>query len=275
MSLADFLDQLHLQIGEDFEPRQALLREEQQVQDSGKSCSNSQTEQQLQQRQLLQDLRLWWSHLEDAARGRQKSSTSSSSKLDRPGKRDTAAQSDGAGVTHSGTSPEPSADSIAAVAPVRETAATGEDEWQQQQQETAGVSEDEDAAWVLASGFDLLGLLYDVAEGCEQQDPSVLAAIVTVCEKVCPGSDLHLFQALRLAETPQQQQQRPQQQQQEPLSGQILHQDDCRDGDQTLDADHCVVRALQIRYGPEAVAEQVMLDRMRAAAAQAADMVWM
>ncbi|KAF8063744.1 smyd2-b [Scenedesmus sp. PABB004] len=52
-------------------------------------------------------------------------------------------------------------------------------------------------AWTGASAFDLLGLLHEAQAGAGQPAGATLDAVLRVCEQVCPGSDLHVFEAVR------------------------------------------------------------------------------
>jgi hypothetical protein len=124
----------------------------------------------------------------------------------------------------------------------------------------SGESQQE-ACWVLASSFDLLGLLHDSCQSLGKPDASILDAIVQVCEEVCPGSDLHVFQALIRTSLAQQQQQQ---------------QGDAEVGSTAADAAmRGLVTALQVRYGPQIAQDQELLQKLIAATSAAANMVWL
>lgn len=121
----------------------------------------------------------------------------------------------------------------------------------------SGESQQE-ACWVLASSFELLGLLHDSCQTLGKPDASILDAIVQVCEQVCPGSDLHVFQALIRTSLAQQQ------------------QGDAEVGSTAADeAMRGLVRALQVRYGPHIAQDQELLQKLIAATSAAANMVWL
>jgi hypothetical protein len=123
----------------------------------------------------------------------------------------------------------------------------------------SGESQQE-ACWLLASSFDLLGLLHDTCQTLGKPDASILDAIVQVCEEVCPGSDLHVFQALIRISLAQQQQ----------------PQADAEVGSAAADeAMRSLVRALQVRYGLQIAQDQELLQKMIAATSAAANMVWL
>lgn len=108
---------------------------------------------------------------------------------------------------------------------------------------------------MLASAFDLLGLLHDSTQALGQQDQGMQDAIVQVCEVVCPGSDLHVFQALIRTSLAQQ------------AGGESQAASDA--------AMQGLVRALQLRYGPQVAADPGLLQKMVAATSAAANMVWL
>lgn len=115
----------------------------------------------------------------------------------------------------------------------------------------------EEASWVLASAFDLLGMLHDAAQASGRHEPAVLDAIVQVCEAVCPGSDLHVFQAL--------------------VRVSLVQQQDKDAGAESAAADEAMqalVRALHVRYGPR-VEDEDLLPKMIEATSRAANMVWL
>lgn len=128
----------------------------------------------------------------------------------------------------------------------------------------------EEGCWVLASAFDLLGMLQDSTQRLGQHDQAVLDAIVHVCEVVCPGSDLHVFQALIWTSMAQQHEQGQQE-----GGASVL-------GDATVSstavsdvAMQGLVRALQLRYGQQVGQNPELLKRMVAATSAAANMVWL
>lgn len=119
----------------------------------------------------------------------------------------------------------------------------------------------QEACWVLASAFDLLGLLHDTSQALGTPDAAVLDAIVQVCEEVCPGSDLHVFQALvRTSLTQQKQQQGGAE------VGSATAADEAMRG---------LVRALQVRYGPQVAGDSELLQKLIAATSAAVNMVWL
>jgi hypothetical protein len=87
-------------------------------------------------------------------------------------------------------------------------------------------------------------------------------AIVQVCEEVCPGSDLHVFQALVRTSLTQQQQQ----QEGGTEVGSAAAADEAMRG---------LVRALQVRYGPQVAGDSELLQKLIAATSAAANMVWL
>lgn len=103
-----------------------------------------------------------------------------------------------------------------------------------------------------AGVFDLLGLLQEGLAAAGQPDRHVLHAMLRVCEVVSPGSDLHVFHALRWASLTQQ------------ARGE--------DSDESTAAFARLVNALRLRYGQGAAA-QPLLSRMVEAASEAAAMV--
>jgi hypothetical protein len=134
---------------------------------------------------------------------------------------------------------------------------------------TSGLRSEE-ACWVLASAFDLLGMLHDSTQTLKQHDEAVQDAIVRVCEVVCPGSDLHVFQALIRTSKAQQHEQG----QQEGAASMLKDEP----GSSTAVSDIAMqglVRALQLRYGPQVGQDPELLKRMVAATSAAANMVWL
>lgn len=122
----------------------------------------------------------------------------------------------------------------------------------------------QEACWVLASAFDLLGLLHDTSQALGRPDAAVLDAIVQVCEEVCPGSDLHVFQALVQTSLTQQQQQQG--------GAEVGSAAAAATADEAMRG---LVRALQVRYGPQVAGDSELLQKLIAATSAAANMVWL
>lgn len=237
MPLSAFLDQLHARTGQEFEPRRAQIAAHMTPGTAG-DPQGSQDEtavgqqQQDELQQLLQQMQQQWEQLLSAARERAAAAGAAS----------VVATSSAAG-----RQAPPSEQQLGSSTPPPAAAAVLPE-----------------GSWVLASAFDLLGLLHDASEVLGCHDQAVLEAIVRVCEEVCPGSDLHVFQALRWTSIAQQQEE----QQQEVKEGAGF-------GSRADDAMQGLVRALQVRYGPQVGLDEELLSRMVAASSEAANMVWL
>jgi hypothetical protein len=122
---------------------------------------------------------------------------------------------------------------------------------------SAGSSSSSNAAllqaWSEGSAFDLLGLLQEALAAAGEDDTRVLDAMLHVCQTLCPGSDLHVFHALRWASVAQQRK--------------------GEDSREAKDAFQKLVEALRVRYGQQVVQDEQLLSAMAAASSQAATMV--
>jgi hypothetical protein len=108
-------------------------------------------------------------------------------------------------------------------------------------------------AWSEGSAFDLLGLLQEALAAAGESAAHVLDAMLAVCETLCPGSDLHVFHALRWASIEQQRQ--------------------GEDSEEAKTAFKRLAEALCVRYGQQVVRDEQLLNAMAAASSQAAAMV--
>jgi hypothetical protein len=108
-------------------------------------------------------------------------------------------------------------------------------------------------AWSEGSAFDLLGLLQEALAAAGEPDTQVLDAMLHVCETLSPGSDLHVFHALRRASVEQ--------------------QSKGEDSQEAAAAFARLVGALRVRYGQQVVEDEELLSSMAAASSQAAAMV--
>jgi hypothetical protein len=81
----------------------------------------------------------------------------------------------------------------------------------------------------------------------------MLDAMLHVCETLCPGSDLHVFHALRRASVEQ--------------------QSKGEDSQEAKAAFARLVGALRVRYGQQVVDDEELLSKMAAASSEAAAMV--
>jgi len=239
MPLSSFLDQLHARTGQEFEPRRAQIAAHMtpgtagDLEGSQDETAIGQQQQREELQQLLQQMQQQWEQLLSA--GRERAAVAGAAACDTAN----SAAENQAPFTEQQLGSLPPPATVAAAAASRE------------------------GSWVLASAFDLLGLLHDASEALGCHDQAVLEAIVRVCKKVCPGSDLHVFQALRWTSLAQQQEQ---QQEGGEDAGFRSMADDAMQG---------LVRALQVRYGPQVGLDEVLLSRMVAASSEAANMVWL
>jgi hypothetical protein len=215
--LDTFLDQLHSRIGGDWEPRKSQILYD--LQEA--SDAAQQQEQELQQ--LVSEMQQQWAMLQAAA-GSVSNSSSGSAFISEAQAASGSATGGAAGSTVGSISMH---------------------------------SQTEEASWVLASAFDLLGMLHDSAQASGRHEAAVLDAIVQVCEAVCPGSDLHVFQALVRVSLVQQQE-----------------KDAGAESAAADEAMRALVRALHVRYGPR-VEDEDLLPKMIAATSRAANMVWL
>jgi hypothetical protein len=108
-------------------------------------------------------------------------------------------------------------------------------------------------AWSEGSAFDLLGLLQEALAAAGEPDTHVLDAMLHVCETLCPGSDLHVFHALRRASVEQ--------------------QSKGEDSQEAKAVFAKLVTALRVRYGQQVVEDEELLSKMAAASSEAAAMV--
>jgi hypothetical protein len=233
VALNTFLDQLHSRIGGDWEPRKSqIMYDLQEASDAAR-----QQEQQEELQQLVSEMQQQWAALQAAA-----SSVSSSSSGSTPSSGAQTASSSAAGGTAGGAAGD--------------TAGS-----------TLMRSPTEESSWVLASAFDLLGMLHDAAQASGRHEPAVLDSIVQVCEAVCPGSDLHVFQALVRVSLVQQQDKAA-------VAESAAAEEAGAESAAADVAMQALVRALHVRYGPR-VEDEDLLPKMIEATSRAANMVWL
>ncbi|KAF6253937.1 hypothetical protein COO60DRAFT_370678 [Scenedesmus sp. NREL 46B-D3] len=108
-------------------------------------------------------------------------------------------------------------------------------------------------AWSEGSAFDLLGLLQEALAAAGEPDAHVLDAMLHVCQALCPGSDLHVFHALRRASVEQQ------------SKGEASQEAAAAFGK--------LAGALHVRYGQQVVEDEELLSAMVAASSRAVAMV--
>jgi hypothetical protein len=128
-----------------------------------------------------------------------------------------------------------------------------------------------DAATVAgAAAFELLSLAAEALEAAGAHDEAVLRDLAQICAATCPGSDLALFQALRRASVAQRRW---------AAGGRAVGADGGPGGGQAEGAADsgeevgALRRALGARYGEAVVRDGALMERMSAAASEAAAMV--